>query len=335
MKTKIIPRLLFLLVLTLLGQKSFAQVHLDYFSFIDGRFMFDGEERFVGTRLYDTETGSKRILEWQFMNKELEIETCYSPEPNMRVVIRERRNTTTGEWEGIDRDTSYVEALLMSPPSKWRGSIYPDDAFGNLALMTQTLFNSDENYEFFRPILDHEVVVYSEDYLSRYRYVNGLVTAYEIVDEHGTILCTLHADEGRFFHDICYVYNICGKDYLMIPIGDMSFSNVMYDNFNSFRYYEINRETNSIDFVCEVKDKMRVSPTVADKDDVITVTLNTPKENAQMIVSSVSGQMVKRYTLSNDDKYITLDAATLRSGVYCISLHKNGAVIDSEKIIIK
>ena len=326
MKTKIIPRILFLLVFILLGQESFARLYTHYFSFIDGRFMFDGKERFVCARI------EREQIEWQIMNKELEAET-YSLESNMLCQILEKRNTKTGEWEEVDRDTSYVETLLMSPPSKWRGSIYPDDALGNVALMTQTLFNSDENYEFFRPVFGREVITYSEDYLSRW-IVSGMVIAYEIINEHGTVLCTLHADEGHCFHDVCYVYNICGKDYLMIPILEISSSGSGLDEA-TFRYYEINRETNSIDFICEVKDEMKVSPTVADKDDVITVTLNTPKENTQMIVTSVSGQIVKRYTLASDDKHITLDAASLRSGVYSISLHKNGTIIDGEKIIIK
>lgn len=302
---------------------------------IDQKFMFDKESRLI----YGGVDDEILFREWTVLDKKLKEEKVFNIPNGEGVRTREKRNTDNGFWEETYRTIEYGHSYLMSTSKLVTTSFYSDDAMGLCATFTQTLFNNDDKYEIFTPVWGGKVVKYDDDYLSRETYTNYFVTAYNVVSEDGSVLCTLETGGDCYFGEVGYVYDIYDKRYLMIPVFDASdVDSPYYSNDPSeatFRYYEINRETNSIDFICEVKDEMKVSPTVADKDDVITVTLNTPKENAQMIVTSVSGQMVKRYTLSDDDKYITLDAATLRSGVYCISLHKNGAVIDSEKIIIK
>ena len=302
---------------------------------IDQKFMSDKESRLI----YGGVDDETLFREWTVLDKKLKEEKGFNIPNGEGVRTREKRNTDNGFWEETYRTIEYRHSYLMSTPKLVTTSFYPDDVMGLCATFTQTLFNNDDKYEIFTPVWGGKVVKYDDDYLSRETYTNYFVTAYNVVSEDGSVLCTLETGGDCYFGRVGYVYDIYDKRYLMIPVFDASdVDSPYYSNDPSeatFRYYEINRETNSIDFVCEVKDEMRVSPTVADKDDVITVTLNNPKENAQMIVTNVSGQMVKRYTLSSDDKHITLDAASLGSGVYSISLHKSGTVIDSEKIIIK
>ncbi len=302
---------------------------------IDPKFMSDKESRlFNGRDFYKAPFG-----EWTILNKKLEVEKVFNTPSGKSVEIFEERNTDNGLWEEKDRTISYSYAYLMSPPKLITTSIYPDDEEGLCANITQTLFNNDDKYEIFTPVWGGKVVKYDDDYLSRKTFSNCFVTAYNVVSEDGSLLHTLETGGDSYFGDVSYVYDIYDKRYLMIPVFDASDVDDWFYSENlseaTFRYYEINQETTNIEFVCEVKDEMRVSPTVADKDDVITVILSTPEENAQIMVTSVSGQVVKRYTVACDEKHITLDAATLRSGVYSISLHKNGAIRGSEKIIIK
>ncbi len=302
---------------------------------IDQKFMSDKESRLI----YGGVDDETLFREWTILDNKLKKEKVFNLPLGEGIITSEKRNTDNGFWEETYRTIEYGHSYLMSTPKLVTTSFYPDDVIGLCATFTQTLFNNDDKYEIFTPVWGGKVVKYDDDYLSRETYTNYFVTAYNVVSEDGSVLCTLETGGDCYFGKVGYVYDIYDKRYLMIPVFDASdVDSPYYSNDPSeatFRYYEINRETNSIDFICEVKDEMKVSPAVADKDDVITVTLNTPKENAQMIVTSVSGQMVKRYTLSSNDKHITLDAASLRSGVYSISLHKNGIIIDSEKIIIK
>lgn len=302
---------------------------------IDQKFMSDKESRLI----YGGVDDETLFREWTILDNKLKKEKVFNLPLGEGIITSEKRNTSNGLWEETDRHVNYRSAYLMSPPKLITTSMYQDDEKGLCATFTQTLFNNDDKYEIFTPVWGGKTVAYDSDFLLRQTYFNHYVMAYNIVSEDGDVLHTLEAGGNCYFGRFCHVYDIYDKRYLVIPVWAASdVVGTDYENDMSeatFRYYEINRETNSIDFVCEVKDEMKVSPTVADKDDVITVALNTPKENARMIVASVSGQIVKRYTLASDEKHITLDAASLRSGVYSISLHKNGTIIDSEKIIIK
>lgn len=311
----------------------------DYrFGIIDGKFLYDNQSR-LAYRKYNSSNSDKgtNSTRWDILTKKLNADKSFSIPRVEWVRTTEKRNTDNGLWEEVSREVRFTDTYLMSLPKSYTASHslfdYGDvdyyDAVGLDANITQTLFNDDGKYEIFTPVYGGKVVTYDKDYLSRETYTNHMITAYNIVDEEGTILYAIEAGEDACFGEVAYVYDIYDRRYLMMLVFSSNSETPIY------RYYEINQKTTSIDLIREVKDEMKVSPTVADKNDVITVTLNSPKKNALMVLTSVSGQIVKRKTLTSDEKYITLDAATLRSGVYSISLHTDGAIIDSEKIIIK
>ena len=81
---------------------------------------------------------------------------------------------------------------------------------------------------------------------------------------------------------------------------------------------------------------MRVRPTVADRNEEITITLDDDNNTArELIITSVNGKIVERRNIPAGENTIKVNAAMMRSGMYNFTLQKKGEIVDNSKVIVK
>ena len=210
-----------------------------------------------------------------------------------------------------------------------------------VATITQTLFNSDDKYELIVPIYGGEVIYQQEGNNYRSKYINYVVTELKVISQSGEVLQTLNAGKGKFFQTRergLSIIAIGEKIYLLAGIGNLTADNSeWYFRTESYRWYEICKETNSINFVRETRGSMNIRPTVANRDEEITITLNDENSNTarELIITGVNGQLVDRRDIPAGENTVTISAAMMRSGMYNFTLQKKGEIMDNGKVIVK
>ena len=176
--------------------------------------------------------------------------------------------------------------------------------------ISQTLFNNDEKYEALVPKYTQKEVMYP--------------TGLSVVSEDGTELYSIELDFALpEYSDYFKLMKINGKLYIAVQ-------DVTYDNYV---FFEINRETSSIKQVAKLKG-MRVSPTIAEQTDNITVELGEGSNAKEIVVVNGNGQVVKQIPVKNGERQITINAGSLNRGLNI--LNARGAKGNNNcKIIVK
>lgn len=209
------------------------------------------------------------------------------------------------------------------------------------ASVSQTLFNDDEKYEAVVPVYNGTVIYQVEGSNRRTVYKNYVSTEIKIVNESGETLHTLQAGEGSFFnmsYGNTHFIKIGDKIYFSVPMGStIAEKEWWYENCTSYRWYEICKETNSINFVRETRATMNITPTIANRDTQITITLNDENSNVarELIVTGVNGQLVEHRDIPAGENSVQIPASMLRSGMYNFTLQQKGQVVDNGKVIVK
>lgn len=297
----------------------------------------DAEISFVMGGQQVTEVQSLKIG-YQVVNKNLEVE-------------REFKMFTTDEClytrlkiiEQLDAEGNWVEISKynenLSPENFWY--ISANANCETSCVISQTLFNNDDKYEAIVPVYGGEFIAYNEDNSRRTIYKNYIITSLRIINETGETLYTLNAKENEFFscyESDCRIVRIADKSYMVLPIGKFDANNGswLYE-IDSWRWYEICKETNSINFVRETRAAMNIAPTIADRDAQITITLNEENSNVarELVVTGVNGQLVECRYIPAGVNSVQIPASMLRSGMYNFTLQQKGQVVDNGKVIVK
>lgn len=307
-----------------------------YVDFIPAEILVGGTNKII-LGIYDED--EECFLGYQVVDENLEIEKEFKmytldEAKNTRLQITEQLNSE-GNWVETSRSTRRI----YSEPCFY----ISETSFGeSYAVMSQTLFNNDDKYEIIVPVYGGEVIYQAENSSTRTVYKNYAVTSLNIVSETGEVLYTLNAEENKFmrFDDGgVYIVKIGNKTYLALSIGNLtadSWGEWIY-RFESYRWYEICKETNSINFVRETRGSMNIRPTVANRNELITITLNDENSNTarELIITGVNGQLVDRRDIPAGENTVTVSAAMMRSGMYNFTLQKKGEIMDNGKVIVK
>lgn len=245
--------------------------------------------------------------------------------------------------ESLDDNGNWVETNKYESNNYLRHCYYYSVSSNesSTATITQTLFNSDDKYEFIVPIYGGEVI-YQRESNYRYKYINYVATELKVISQSGEVLQTLSAGEGKFFQTResgLRIIAIGEKIYLLVGIGNLTADNNSdwYYRTDSWRWYEICKETNSINFVRETRAAMNIAPTIADRDAQITITLNEENSNVarELVVTGVNGQLVECRYIPAGVNSVQIPASMLRSGMYNFTLQQKGQVVDNGKVIVK
>ena len=273
---------------------------------------------------------------WQVADKNLNVEKefkmfTFDELNNTREVIYE-----TADGNGGWTETSKEMREIYLSAYQYRSV---DCNYVSAVNISQTLFNDDEKYEAIVPVYGGEVI-YQEGN-NRRIYKNYVVTSFKIVGETGETLHTLNAGENMFFASSegngIQIIRIGDKIYFVVPVGDLVADNSDWQYGDSYRWYEICKETNSINFVRETRGAMNIAPTIADRDAKITITLNEENSNVarELVVTGVNGQLVECRYIPAGVNSVQIPASMLRSGMYNFTLQQKGQVVDNGKVIVK
>lgn len=273
---------------------------------------------------------------WQVADKNLNVEKEFK-----MFTFDELNNTREVIYETADGNGGWTET--SKEMREIYLSVYPyrsvDCNYVSAVNISQTLFNNDDKYEAIVPVYGGEVI-YQEGN-NRRIYKNYVVTSFKIVGETGETLHTLNAGENMFFvsgeGDGIQIIRIGDKIYCVVRVGDLVADNSDWQYGDSYRWYEICKETNSINFVRETRGAMNIAPTIADRDAQITITLNDENSNVarELVVTGVNGQLVGRRDIPAGENSVQIPASMLRSGMYNFTLQQKGQVVDNGKVIVK
>ena len=305
--------------------------------FIPSELLSEGKSKMVVT-LYAGSEDWDPCLGYQVINEDLEVEKefkMYTPDEinNTRLEITEVIDET-GNWVEISRRTMTIDQDHFKYLSETGGDCY--------GVISQTLFNNDDKYEIIVPVYGGEIVNQREGSNTRTIYKDCAITSLNVVSETGDILYTLEVGDNKYVRNTTHnsIVKIGNKTYLVLEIGDFSgFGGRDYysQKLESTRWYEICKETNSINFVREMRGAMNIAPTIADRDAQITITLNDENSNVarELIITGVNGQLVDRRDIPAGENTVTVSAAMMRSGMYNFTLQKKGEIMDNGKVIVK
>ena len=254
-----------------------------------------------------------------------------------------RINYTPDELEEISRYNSRTYSAC------WNAEVYYSDLMVDMevgdgaAIYSNGLFNDDEKYEFLLP----ELAVLESSSFNSY---DGILTTrydyepigYKVVSEDGTVLHRLMINETKDKDVRCYAIltRFGDKNYLIVSCYKEAY-NGSYEEYSDevTRFYEIKKNASgtSIEKVREMRGSMNIRPTVANRDEEITITLNDENSNAarELIITGVNGQLVDRRDIPAGENTVTVSAAMMRSGMYNFTLQKKGEIMDNGKVIVK
>ncbi len=186
------------------------------------------------------------------------------------------------------------------------------DSDNELLLITQSLFNNDDKFEFVRFVND--------EYKTK---------AFEIVNEDGEVLTTVNSPEDSYrSHPRILKWN--DKYYF----GICSYTND-YTHY-SWDIYLIEKETNSIRKV-NAAPLMSVMPALAERNSTVNVTLDaeTVKSGGELIVTDSNGRTIGRSRVEVGQTSVPVTTDRMSSGVYNITLTEKGQKIENARIIVK
>ena len=234
----------------------------------------------------------------------------------------EEGNRYTGDWtrrEEIDytsdRGIFSAEFVNLDEPENI-----------NEFTFTQTLFNTDEQFEHLLPVYDKQLYLnYEEDRdydgiidYKKYRVSENKIKGYNIYS------------------------NGINVGYLDLPIkindffvfrGEMYVAGYYEDeNFDECRsIYRINTATNSVEQIAEAAP-IKISA----NRNLVNIEFKEPIVNdCELIVTTVDGRICKKALISSGSESVKYDTRDLAKGIYNFTIVHSGKIVENGKIVIR
>ena len=213
--------------------------------------------------------------------------------------------------------------------------------------VSQTLFNSDEGFEYILPkyklsangnvggsyvingggdteqITTQRSVVISEQ-------KELALAGFQVLSEDGNVVSDITFDgdfEGSIDLDCAFVITIGNTTYLAFD----GYSNGQ----SSTIFYKIDRSTSSIQKVKTAPSTMKLTPTVVNSGSTINVNFGDDNvKGSDLVVVSASGAAVQTYHVPEGQTSAQIQANT-SAGMYCISRLQKNKAAETKKIIVK
>lgn len=227
---------------------------------------------------------------------------------------------------------------------------FDTQAESNRFTLSQTLFNSDDKFEYIIPklvltdISDYVVSMPSngrEIVLSRSElisdYDNPTMKGLQVVSSDGTVLHDIDFMDGFYkdydeyseYDNEIYGITIGGKDYLVID-GYMESNDEDEEDRECVLFYRINRQTNSLQEVKNVPVKMRAKQQAS----TINVQLSNTTEPSELILTNSLGQIIGKKNVPAGENVATFKTS-MPKGMYNVTRVQNGKQIENGKILMK
>ena len=228
---------------------------------------------------------------------------------------------------------------------------YDSQSIGNLGeyggdglCLSQTLFNTDDKYEYlsFPHELseEYESSSYTPDYYQSGTYTEkksfyqySLYKSFNIMSEDGTILQTVTFPNGfeMFEYVPAQIIQISDERYILCQ-GEMN------DNA-TLLIYKLNRSSvgASVEQVC-APIKASAFPSIANRNQMITIQLsgdNADNSRTNLQVIDMQGKVLNQQTIPAGQTRTTIPANRLSNGMNLIKITQGSKNIGTEKVIVK
>ena len=215
---------------------------------------------------------------------------------------------------------------------------------GDGICLTQTLFNSDDKYEYLYfphelseeydyvdPTPDYyESGTYTEEKIF-YQY--SLYKSFNVMSEDGAILQTVTFPNGFQMADYLDAQVIqLSEEFYILCQGEMN-------DYTTLLIYKINRSSvgASVEQVC-APIKVGAFPSVANRNQMITIQLsgdNAGNNQTNLQVVDMQGKVMNQQTIPAGQTSTTIPAHRLSNGMNLIKITQGSKTIGTEKVIVK
>ena len=215
---------------------------------------------------------------------------------------------------------------------------------GDGVCLTQTLFNSDDKYEYLYfphelseeydyvdPTPDYyESGTYTEEKIF-YQY--SLYKSFNVMSEDGAILQTVTFPNGFQMADYLDAQVIqLSEEFYILCQGEMN-------DYTTLLIYKINRSSvgASVEQVC-APIKVGAFPSVANRNQMITIQLsgdNAGNNQTNLQVVDMQGKVLNQQTIPAGQTSTTIPAHRLSNGMNLIKITQGSKTIGTEKVIVK
>jgi len=236
---------------------------------------------------------------------------------------------TSGQYTITESNTYYVYSCILAKITKNGYQSFPMQ-------LSQYLFNDDEKFEYIRPIYEIKTGNISSTEVYRLNdkgepvviatQGNSIITkGFEIVNEDNKVIASYITDDLNAPLDSwsCYteVWDTGSHTYIAFSLVGRGL------------IFSYDKTTSNLKMVAK-NEGMRVSPTIANRSDMITVELEGEnKVNREVRVVNTAGQIVTRTTIPAGQNSVRINAAELSHGLNIVNM--NGQQNSNCKIIIK
>lgn len=197
-------------------------------------------------------------------------------------------------------------------------------------IISQTLFNNDEAFEWIVPIL--EAVDYS--FTNEYCKEEGKKirsTGFRIESQNGSVITSIKFPSGMYGYTYVepYLYMMNNKNYLFIELSNIDNSEYYY------MAYEIDNSNASINAV-DAPRHLKVAPTMPQRGTNVDITFDKPTENScKIIVTSVSGKIVLIKNVEAGKMNTSINTDRFEKGMFIVSVHDGKSSHENTKIIVR
>lgn len=195
--------------------------------------------------------------------------------------------------------------------------------------VTQTLFNSDDKYEYIRGNADlsSEPDVNETDWVwlgneqfpvKRTLTWNSNIKSYSVVSETGEVL-----------------YTFPGNYIDLFLIGSKKYLSLSDNNDGTATLYEIDGLRNSVKEISA--SALNIFPRSVRRNETVTVETGeeTVNEKREIVVTSTDGSVMERRSIPAGEKGIQMGTSRLSAGVYNFTVYSKGKRVDNGKIVVR
>lgn len=280
------------------------------------------------------------------------LEDYFGEKYPLRYLIKHNDEVT---WHFVDYEVSYTDWVDKGTVTESYSKELRPLRLENLNLnnndtrlymrfyLSQTLFNSDESYEYLVPKYKLVEGTYSGDLSVEDPSRIELIRSSVVSKEASLALCGFQVvgEDGNVLQDLMFDNYLGGSyvnDPVVLTIGSNTY--IAFDGRDSEGqsvtiFYKIDRTTSSIQKVRTVPGGMNLSSTIANRGADIQVNFNDNNEKGSEIsVFSANGAKVKSVKVPAGQKTATLNVNG-SAGIYLINRAQYGKANETKKIVIK
>ncbi len=220
-------------------------------------------------------------------------------------------------------------------------SLYPT----NELYVSQTLFDDDTDWEYivfdmgFHKNTGNDFKKYSDGKYRRKIEVIPYCKGMKIMDDKGNeevyISFPDKDDEHTAYVNIRFISLIKGSLYIQTDEYVLKGS-LKDDDYEMIRYngiYAMNPVTTKVQTIKRAPTRMGINPTVIEQGNNLSIQVSEPDEDQKVSVSSMSGQTLKTSGIENGNT--SFETGSFPKGVYNVTLHGKGTIVENQRIIIK